>query len=180
MLTAVGISTVGWGPADPEAPADPSAVDLSVSPGITLLVAHAEDQSGPRDISALLRVLAGQQPSLTGSVTGGPCALLSAPPGEEWQDHDRVTHALGADHLIGREMWAMSAGERQRARVATLLADPAPILIFEEPFSLLDGPTVERVQAAWRAAAHAGRAIVVVSAADPRAALVADRVITLT
>ena len=166
---------MGWGAAELGAGAD-----LSLSPGITLLVAHTEDQSGLRDMSALLRVLAGQQFSLTGTVTGGPCALLSAPPGAEWQDHDLVTAALGADHLIGREMWAMSAGERQRARVATLLADPSPILIFEEPFGLLDGPTVARVQAAWRAAAQGGQAIVVVSAADPRAAVVADRVITLT
>ena len=132
------------------------------------------------DLPHLLRVLVGRCPCLAGVVVGGPQILLTRPPGEEWNPHDLVTDALGAPHLVGREMGAMSAGERQRARVANALAAPVAVVLLEEPLSLLDAPGRQAVWAALRTAADAGRAIVVVDSIDQQAATVADRVITLT
>ena len=132
------------------------------------------------DLPSLLRVLVGEHACRTGVVVGGPRVLLRRPPGEEWNPHDLVTDALGASYLVGREMWAMSAGERQRARVANALAAPVAVVLLEEPLSLLDAPGRQAVWVALRTAADAGRAIVVVDSIDPQAATLADRVITLT
>jgi ABC-type sulfate/molybdate transport systems ATPase subunit len=146
-------------------------VDLELGPGLTVLVGEAECGT-----STLLRVLAGQQVPEAGSVSGGPCALLGAPPGEEWARDEVVVAALGAPHLIGREMGSMSSGERQRVRLAAVLADPAPVLLLDEPLGYLDEVSL---RAALTTLKGDGRPVLVVCKSDPRAAEQADRVMEL-
>jgi ABC-type sugar transport system ATPase subunit len=132
-----------------------------------------EDQCGA---TTLLRVLAGLQVPDAGRVEGGPCAWLGAPPGEEWQAHASVEHALEAPHLLGRRMTEMSRGERQRVRLGTVLADPAPVVLLDEPFGYLDVAGIGVALAALRAD---GRPVLAVCKAHPVAAERADRVVTL-
>jgi ABC-type cobalamin/Fe3+-siderophores transport system ATPase subunit len=146
-------------------------VDLELGPGLTVLVGEAECGT-----STLLRVLAGQQVPEAGSVWGGPCALLGAPPGEEWSRDEVVVAALGAPHLIGREMGSMSSGERQRVRLATVLAHPAPVLLLDEPLGYLDEASLRAVLAILKAD---GRPVLIVCKSDLRAAAHADRVMKL-
>jgi ABC-type cobalamin/Fe3+-siderophores transport system ATPase subunit len=146
-------------------------VDLALLPGLTVLVGDAECGA-----STLLRVLAGQQIPDAGSVVGGPCALLGAPPGEEWERDDIVVAALAAPHLIGREMGSMSSGERQRVRLAAVLADSSPVLLLDEPLGYLDEVSLRLV---LRTLKEDGRPVLVVCKADPRAGEAADRVVTL-
>ena len=146
-------------------------IDLELGPGLTVLVGEAECGA-----STLLRVLAGVQVPDAGLVTGGPCVLLGAPPGEEWERDDVVVAALAAPHLVGREMGSMSSGERQRVRLASVLADPAPVLLLDEPLGYLDELSLRMVLTRLNGD---GRPVLVVCKADPRAAAAAGRVVTL-
>ncbi|MDP3711122.1 MAG: hypothetical protein Q8R60_01390 [Mycobacteriales bacterium] len=107
----------------------------------------------------------------------GGCALLTAPPGDEWTDSDVAVDALGAPHLAGREMWTLSGGERQRVRLAGALADARPLLL-DEPLGYLDDRAVAEALAALRTAATT-RAVLVVCKTDARAAAAADLVVTM-
>lgn len=153
-------------------------LDLDLAPG-ELVVVTGEDGVGT---STLLRVLAGRQAAAAGSV-GGTSVLLDQPPGTDWADADVCgTLAASADLTdLGmrsppeREMWMLSAGERQRVRLARVLATaPAAALLLDEPLGLLDLDGVRTVLARLR-----GRTALVVAKADPRAEAVADRVLVL-
>jgi sulfonate transport system ATP-binding protein len=126
--------------------------------------------------STLLRLLAGRQVPDAGTVRGGPAALLPEPPGDDWHPSDVVRHALQAPHLVGRAMEAMSSGERQRVRLATLLARDEPVLLLDEPLGYLDDRGVQQV---LEALAADGRPMLLVSKADTRPAAGADRVLTM-
>jgi ABC-type cobalamin/Fe3+-siderophores transport system ATPase subunit len=146
-------------------------VDLTLTGGLTVLVGEAECGA-----STLLRVLAGQQPPDAGVVTGGPSRLLGLPPGADWHPTDVVVQAFGAPYLVGRRMGEMSSGERQRVRLAAVLADPAPVLLLDEPLGFLDSAGVGQVLHALKAD---GRAVLMVCKADARAIEQADRVVAL-
>lgn len=146
-------------------------VDLTLTSGLTVLVGEAECGA-----STLLRVLAGQQPPDAGLVTGGPSRLLGPPPGDDWHPTDVVVQAFGAAYLVGRRMGEMSSGERQRVRLAAVLAAPAPVLLLDEPLGFLDSAGVGQVLQALKAD---GRAVLMVCKADGRAMEQADRVVAL-
>jgi ABC-2 type transport system ATP-binding protein len=146
-------------------------VDLVLEPGLTVLA--GDHGSGA---TTLLLVLAGRLVPEAGTVTGGPGALLTMPPGDEWSRADVVTAALGAPHLVGREMGAMSQGERQRVRLASLFARPEPVLLLDEPFGFLDAAGATQVLQALRAD---GRRVLAVCKSDPRVSAQADRVVAL-
>lgn len=137
-------------------------VDVLLLP--RLVVVDGEPGCGT---SSALRLLA----------AAGGCALLTAPPGDEWTGSDVATDALGAPHLAGREMWTLSGGERQRVRLAGVLADERPLLL-DEPLGYLDDRAVAETLTALRAAA-ATRPVVVVCKTDERAAAAADVVVTM-
>lgn len=145
-----------------------SATEPDVSVDVVLLprlvVVDGEPGCGT---SSALRLLA----------AAGGCALLTAPPGEEWADSDVAGDALGAPHLAGREMWTLSGGERQRVRLARALADERPLLL-DEPLGYLDDRAVTEALEALRAAAST-RPVLVVCKTDPRAAAAADLVVTM-
>lgn len=146
-------------------------LDLDLGPGLTVVV--GEDGCGA---STLLRVLAGLRPPEAGVVEGGPSAYLGPPPGEEWDPGDPVRHALAAPHLLGRRMGEMSRGERQRVRLATVVADPAPVLLLDEPLGYLD---LAGVAVALDALVADGRPVLAVCKNSPQAVERAARVLTL-
>lgn len=157
-------------------------LQLSLAAG-EVVVVDGEDGCGA---STLLRVLAGEQPADAGTVTGRG-ALLGPPPGDEWDDADVAGElaapadlaALGLRSPPDREMWMLSAGERQRVRLARVLADPAPVLLLDEPLAALDAAGVHAVLEQLRGRAAAASGLLVVAKGDPRAARVADRVLWL-
>lgn len=150
-----------------------NGVDLTLGPGLTFVV--GEDGCGS---STLLRVLAGLEQPTAGTVVAGSRVLLAAPPGGDWTDHDVVIDALGAPHLAGREMWTLSGGERQRVRLARVLAQPAEVVLLDEPLGYLDRVGIDVALAACRDAARQ-RIVLVACTSVPGAAAAADRVLVL-
>jgi ABC-type sugar transport system ATPase subunit len=142
-----------------------------LAPGLTVLTGQPGCGT-----STLLRVLAGVEPRTAGTIDVSSVALLETPPGTEWSDHDVVERALGADHLVGREMWAMSGGERQRVRLANLLASDAQVLLLDEPLGLLDAGGRRRVLDVLRAD---GRPMLIACKSDEAVLAAADQVLTL-
>lgn len=78
---------------------------------------------------------------------------------------DRVEAALeqvGLADLAGREIAALSGGQFQRVLFARLIAQDAPVILLDEPFSAVDRETTSRLielVAAWYGA---GRTVIVV------------------
>ncbi len=71
---------------------------------------------------------------------------------------DRVGMAPFADRQIGR----LSGGQRQRVFLARALAQEAPVLLMDEPFSGVDARTEASILELFRALRAEGRSIVVV------------------
>lgn len=66
------------------------------------------------------------------------------------QDEQAVARALSfvaLEEFADRPVLTLSDGERQRANIALALAQEAPLLLFDEPFSHLDRAARQRLQA---------------------------------
>ncbi len=97
-------------------------------------------------------------------------------------DHDAVARGLaetGADRLADQLADDTSGGERQRAWIAMLLAQDAPVLLLDEPTSALDLRHAEEVMSLLRRLSRAGRRVVVVLHDINLAARHADRIVAL-
>ncbi len=76
----------------------------------------------------------------------------------------RIAAALeqvGAAHLAARRLSSLSAGERQRAVLAALLALDQPLLMLDEPLAYLDRASRRRLLALIRRLAEAGKGILI-------------------
>jgi ABC-type lipoprotein export system ATPase subunit len=153
-------------------------VDLEVADG-EVVALDGDDGCGT---STLLAVLAGRRTTSAGLV-GGPVALLEQAPGNDWADSDVAGDLAAPEALVAlgmrsppeRQMWMLSAGERQRVRLArALAAPPGVVLLLDEPLAALDPAGARTVLAALR-----GRTAVVVAKGDARVQAVADRVLVL-
>lgn len=98
------------------------------------------------------------------------------------EDHAAVERALaetGAAAVADQLADDTSGGERQRAWIAMLLAQDAPVLLLDEPTSALDLRCAEEIMALLRRLARAGRRVVVVLHDINLAARHADRIVAL-
>jgi ATP-binding cassette, subfamily C, bacterial CydD len=83
------------------------------------------------------------------------------------------------DRLVTERGGGLSSGQRRRVALARALLPARPVLLLDEPTAGLDPETEERVLAALRAQAGAGR-IVLIAAHHPRVIAAADQVAWLT
>lgn len=98
------------------------------------------------------------------------------------EDSEAVDNALketGTDTLTDQLADETSGGERQRAWIAMLLAQTAPVLLLDEPTSALDLRHAHEVMALLRRLSRNGRRIVVVLHDINLAARFADRLVVL-
>jgi ABC-type Mn2+/Zn2+ transport system ATPase subunit len=85
---------------------------------------------------------------------------------------------VGLGRLADQTFGKLSGGQRQRVLIARALVQDARILLLDEPFSGLDRPSSERLEALIAALAGEGRALVIATH-DLEQARRADRVLCL-
>lgn len=97
-------------------------------------------------------------------------------------DHRVIAECLGRTevaHLRDRDVLTLSGGEAGRVHLARVLAQEAPVMLFDEPTAAMDIRHQEATLAMSRELAASGAAVVVVLHDLDAAAAVADRLILL-
>lgn len=95
-------------------------------------------------------------------------------------DRHEVVRQLDLDGLLAVRMGALSKGQRKRALLAIGLLAPQPALLCDEPFDGLDLRQTREVARTLRAAAAAGRTLVLSIHQIADAARVCDRFVLLS
>jgi ABC-type Mn2+/Zn2+ transport system ATPase subunit len=70
-------------------------------------------------------------------------------------------NAVGLAGLHGATFGDLSGGQRQRVLVARALVQDAPVILLDEPFTGLDTPSVERLEALLAELAAGGRGVMI-------------------
>jgi ABC-type Mn2+/Zn2+ transport system ATPase subunit len=83
------------------------------------------------------------------------------PGGREREAAARALSQVGLDDLAGETFGKLSGGQRQRVLIARSLVQEARILLLDEPFSGLDRPSAEALEALIDALAGEGRAVMI-------------------
>jgi energy-coupling factor transport system ATP-binding protein len=100
----------------------------------------------------------------------------------EREERARRAHAaagIPAERFAARAPFALSEGEKRRVAIAGLLADPAPLLLFDEPTAGLDPEGRRALRDAFAALRHEQRTVVFASHDLDFVHAVADRVVLL-
>jgi ABC-type Mn2+/Zn2+ transport system ATPase subunit len=79
----------------------------------------------------------------------------------ERESADEALRRVGLGDLADETFGKLSGGQRQRVLIARSLVQDAQILLLDEPFSGLDRPSSERLEALIRALTGEGRAVIV-------------------
>lgn len=79
----------------------------------------------------------------------------------ERQAARKALHRVGLGDVAGETFGKLSGGQRQRALIARSLVQDARVLLLDEPFSGLDRPGSERLEALIEALAGEGRGVMI-------------------
>lgn len=109
-----------------------------------------------------------------------PLKLRGVPAGERLRCASAVLEKVGLDRLSAQSVGALSGGEMQKVALARSLVTGPRVLICDEPFTYLDGPSAAVVENLLAGYAHEqGRTVIFTSHDRLQAWAVADRVIGL-
>jgi ABC-type Mn2+/Zn2+ transport system ATPase subunit len=73
----------------------------------------------------------------------------------------RALQAVGLDEQAGTTFGDLSGGQRQRVLVARALVQDAPVILLDEPFTGLDAPSAERLEALLAELTSQGRGVMI-------------------
>ncbi|MEM0458459.1 MAG: ABC transporter ATP-binding protein [Thermofilaceae archaeon] len=104
---------------------------------------------------------------------------LGLPEGEKQERVQKVAQELGVAHLLDRPTFALSAGEKKRVALASILVYEPEILLLDEPTANLDPATTALLVSTVCKARSRGKAILIATQDTTLAESLADRVILL-
>lgn len=144
-------------------------------------LATVDNGAGPRRPAVAMAFQ--QAPFLQGTVRSNIELALSLRRVDRQSRKGRVERAaalLRASHLLDRDPLSLSGGEAQRVNVARALAVPADLVLLDEPFAGLDGPSARELLGLLpHALAEAGVPVILVTHLPAEALHLADRALVL-
>lgn len=153
----------------------PASVDLEAHPGrVTALVGPNGDGKSTA-LLALLGLLEPDAGAVTAQLADGTVARLDDVDAQGWSRQCAWVPQRPDLGVPGR---TMSLGQRERAALARALDSDRPVVVLDEPTAHLDRASRIEVVEAIRAAANAGRTVVVATH-EPDLIEVADEVVTV-
>lgn len=158
------------------------AGDLAPAAGRVELAGRDVSAYAPRERARLRSVLL-QHPVLGTGLRVRDVVAMGRAPWDAGPDDDvalaRAVDAADVGHLLDRPVAALSGGEASRVALARVLAQTAPLMLWDEPTAALDLTHQVSVLATARAAAAEGVGVLVVLHDLGLAAAYADRVVLL-
>ena len=120
-------------------------------------------------------------PALTVSeaVALGFSPICTRPTQKEWQTVREILDELQISHLAERPVSTLSGGERQRVFLGMMLAQNAPVMLFDEPATYLDAAHHALLEKILQKQREKGKHILLVMHDLTRALSLADRVLVL-
>jgi energy-coupling factor transport system ATP-binding protein len=89
------------------------------------------------------------------------CENQGLPVTEIWKRIDEARIVFSLDDLLGRSIFELSSGEKQRIACASVYAAGPDVFVLDEPSSNLDAPSVEMIRRVLEKLKAAGKTIVV-------------------
>lgn len=112
---------------------------------------------------AKLRSVVLQQPAFNLAFTAQEVLAMARTAGSTLASENAAIAKLAISDLADRKVTQLSGGERQRVAIALAIAVGAPALLLDEPLAAQDVESTDRIIELLKAAAKAGKTIVLVA-----------------
>ncbi len=112
---------------------------------------------------AKLRSVVLQQPAFNLAFTVQEVLAMARTAGSTLSSENAAIVKLAINDLADRKVTQLSGGERQRVAIALAIAVDAPVLLLDEPLAAQDIESTDRIIELLKAAAKAGKTIVLVA-----------------
>jgi iron complex transport system ATP-binding protein len=104
-----------------------------------------------------------QQPTFNLAFTVQEVLAMARSAGSTPDSESAALTNLGISELANRKVTELSGGERQRVAIALAIAVDAPVLLLDEPLAAQDVESTNRIIELLKAAAKAGKTIILVA-----------------
>ena len=104
-----------------------------------------------------------QQPTFNLAFTVQEVLAMARSVGSTPASENAAIANLGISELANRKVTELSGGERQRVAIALAIAVDAPVLLLDEPLAAQDVESTNRIIELLKAAAKAGKTIILVA-----------------
>ena len=138
------------------------AVDLPLASG-TISLNEKDLASYQIAELAKLRSVVLQQPAFNLAFTVQEVLAMARSAGSTLASENAAIAKLAISDLADRKVTQLSGGERQRVAIALAIAVDAPVLLLDEPLAAQDVESTDRIIELLKAAAKAGKTIVLVA-----------------
>jgi iron complex transport system ATP-binding protein len=112
---------------------------------------------------AKLRSVVLQQPTFNLAFTVQEVLAMARSAGSTPASENAAIANLGISELANRKVTELSGGERQRVAIALAITVDAPVLLLDEPLAAQDVESTNRIFELLKAAAKAGKTIILVA-----------------